>query len=187
MVAGKMVANAQSAISQIHSALESKEWETAAKAVHRARAAPEAIITGKLALQMVPSSDVPESPAEYIEQVSEQLHGLFKREFEHAASTRDQHKISRFFKLFPLIGREASGLQTYTSFVATIITTRVRAVMAESGIARRENSLALNNRRIPHVLRPCFSNAPGEYCTYTGPAFAGGPALLWPRKHCNNS
>lgn len=110
-----------------------QDWETAAAYLHRAGKIPKEIIEGEFAGEMVPTAEVPDLPKVTLHNAAESLCGLFLREFERAAATQppDGEKITRFFKLFPLIGRAEVGLDIYGKYVCTGISSRARAALAE--------------------------------------------------------
>ena len=109
-----------------------QDWETAAAYLHRASRVPKEILEGEFAEEMVPTAEVPDPPKVTLHNAAESLCGLFLREFEKAAgmSPPDGEKITRFFKLFPLIGRAETGLDVYGKYVCTGISSRARAVLA---------------------------------------------------------
>jgi len=94
-----------------------QDWEAAAGYIARASKIPQHIVEGEFASRIVPSVEVPDAPGITIENAKEGLCKLFLREFEKAAAEGDGVKITRFFKLFPLIGREDTGLDVYGKYV----------------------------------------------------------------------
>ncbi|KAI9645470.1 Golgi transport complex subunit 4 [Ciborinia camelliae] len=94
-----------------------QDWEAAAGYIARASKIPVHIVEGNFAARTVPSVEVPDAPGVTIEAAKESLCGLFLREFEKAAEEGDGVRITRFFKLFPLIGREEVGLDVYGRYV----------------------------------------------------------------------
>jgi len=107
-----------------------QDWETAAAYLHRASKIPKEIAAGEFAEEMVASAEVPDPPAVTLENAAESLCGLFLREFEKAAASADGEKVTRFFKLFPLIGRASVGLDVYGKYVCGGVSTRARAALA---------------------------------------------------------
>lgn len=107
-----------------------QDWEMAAQYLHRASHIPREIITGEFAESIVPSAEVPDPPAVTLENAAESLCGLFLREFEKAARTADGEKVTRFFKLFPLIGRGDTGLEVYGRYVCEGVSGRARQRLA---------------------------------------------------------
>ncbi|EEP76101.1 conserved hypothetical protein [Uncinocarpus reesii 1704] len=104
----------------------SQDWETAASYLNRAsRISPE-IINGAFAADIVPTAEVPDPPAVTLENAAESLCGLFLREFDRAVKENDGAKITRFFKLFPLIDRSAVGLDVYGRYVCQGVASRAR-------------------------------------------------------------
>lgn len=94
-----------------------QDWEAAAGYVARASRIPEEIIRGGFAAATVPTVEIPDAPWVTLENARESLCGLFLREFEKAAKEGDGTKVTRFFKLFPLIGRGDVGLDVYGRYV----------------------------------------------------------------------
>lgn len=94
-----------------------QDWEAAAGYIARASRVPEEIIRGGFAAAMVPTVEIPDAPWITLENARESLCGLFLREFEKAAKEGDGTKVTRFFKLFPLIGRGDVGLDVYGRYV----------------------------------------------------------------------
>lgn len=111
----------------------SQDWETAANHLHRASKIPHEIITGGFAEEMVPSAEIPDLPSVTLHNAAESLCGLFLREFEKAAAAADGEKVTRFFKLFPLIGRTEVGLDVYGRYVCQGVAARAREGMRGRG------------------------------------------------------
>ncbi|KAK6340619.1 hypothetical protein TWF696_008944 [Orbilia brochopaga] len=105
-----------------------QDWETAAQYLHRAAAVPDEILHSEFAEEMVPTSEEPEPPAKTLANAAESLCGLFLREFDRAAKAGDGEKITRYFKLFPLIGRADTGLDVYGGYVCRGVAEKMRAV-----------------------------------------------------------
>ncbi|KAI2473658.1 COG4-domain-containing protein [Annulohypoxylon bovei var. microspora] len=106
-----------------------QDWEAAAGYIARASKVPEPIIRGGFAASMVPSVEVPDAPWVTLENAKESLCGLFLREFEKAAKDGDGAKVTRFFKLFPLIGRGDVGLDVYGRYVCQGVAGTARATL----------------------------------------------------------
>ncbi|KAJ9657423.1 Golgi transport complex subunit 4 [Neophaeococcomyces mojaviensis] len=104
-----------------------QDWETAAGYLNRASKIPVEVIDGPFAARVVPTAEVPDAPRVTLENASESLCNLFLREFEKAVKENDGAKITRFFKLFPLINRSEVGLDVYGRYVCQGIATRARA------------------------------------------------------------
>jgi hypothetical protein len=116
-----------------------QDWEAAAGYIARANKIPKYIIDGNFATKIVPSVEVPDAPGQTIEIAKESLCGLFLREFERAAEDGDGGKVTRFFKLFPLIGREETGLEVYGRYVCQGVAGTARRNLKE-GTKGREAS-----------------------------------------------
>ncbi len=108
-----------------------QDWEAAAGYIARSSRIPKDIVEGKFAARIVPSVEVPDAPSITIENAKASLCGLFLREFEKAAEEGDGAKVTRFFKLFPLIGREETGLDVYGKYVCQGVAARARSSLRE--------------------------------------------------------
>jgi conserved oligomeric Golgi complex subunit 4 len=111
--------------------MERQDWDEAATFIHQASLLDPAIVNGPLAMSAVPTSEIPDPPTVYLSQASDALFNLFLREFDAAAKVKDEERITRFFRLFPLIGKENEGLDVYGRFVCGIIAGRSRAAMTQ--------------------------------------------------------
>lgn len=106
-----------------------QDWETAASYLCRASKIPQDIVDGPFAEEIVPTAEVPDPPRVTLENAAESLRGLFLREFEKAAQEGNGAKVTRFFKLFPLIGKLDVGLDVYGRYVCQGVATRARAML----------------------------------------------------------
>ena len=104
-----------------------QDWETAASYLSRASKIPKEVLEGDFAARIVPTAEVPDSPAVTLNNASESLCTLFLKEFDKAVKEGDGGKITRFFKLFPLINRSDVGLDVYGRYVCQGVATRARA------------------------------------------------------------
>ncbi|KEQ74683.1 COG4-domain-containing protein [Aureobasidium namibiae CBS 147.97] len=104
-----------------------QDWETAAEYLHRASQIPDHVIDGAFAQEIVPTAEVPDAPRVTLTQASDSLCGLFLREFDKAAAQGDGQRVTRFFKLFPLIAKSEQGLDAYGRYVCTGVATRARS------------------------------------------------------------
>ncbi|RYP34610.1 hypothetical protein DL767_004170 [Monosporascus sp. MG133] len=111
-----------------------QDWEAAAGYISRASKIPEAIVRGGFAAAVVPSVEVPDAPWVTLENAKESLCGLFLREFEKAAKEGDGAKVTRFFKLFPLITRGDVGLDVYGRYVCQGVAGTARGTLKEAPI-----------------------------------------------------
>ena len=109
-----------------------QDWEAAASYLARASRIPDNIVTGAFASRVVPSVEIPDAPGVTLEAAKESLCGLFLRESERAAAEGDGGRVTRFFKLFPLIGRGERGLDVYGRYVCGGVSERARATLKEA-------------------------------------------------------
>src|SRR5947207_5609011 len=104
-----------------------QDWEAAASYLSRASKIPKEVINGAFAARVVPTAEVPDATNVTLENASESLCGLFLREFDKAVKENDGSKVTRFFKLFPLIDRADAGLDVYGRYVCQGVAARARA------------------------------------------------------------
>ncbi len=109
-----------------------QDWEAAAGYLHRASKIPDTVVTGKFAGATVPTLEYPDAPGVTLEKAKEQLCELFLGEFEKAAKEGDGGRVTRFFKLFPLIGRGERGLDVYGRYVCTGVSERARQSLKDA-------------------------------------------------------
>ncbi|KAI9685830.1 MAG: hypothetical protein M1822_004108 [Bathelium mastoideum] len=131
-----------------------QDWEGAASYLQRARKIPDEVIRGAFAEMMVPTAEVPDSPSVTLDGAAESLCALFLKEFERAAASGDGSKVTRFFKLFPMIGRVDTGLEAYGRYVCHGVAARARNNLRE-GSGRREGLFYANilTRLFEHVAQ----------------------------------
>lgn len=122
----------------------SQDWETAASYLHRAAQVPPTVVNGAFAAEMVPTAEVPDPPSVTLDNAAESLCGLFLREFDKAVKESDGAKITRFFKLFPLIGRSEVGLDVYGRYVCQGVAARARGNLNASTGAHKDGFFYAN-------------------------------------------
>lgn len=103
-----------------------QDWETAAEYISRASRIPSDVAESGFAEEVVPTAEVPDPPSQTLDDAAKSLCRLFLREFESAVEVSDGAKITRFFKMFPLIGRSQQGLDAYGRYVCHGVATRAR-------------------------------------------------------------
>ncbi|KAK8153207.1 COG4 transport protein-domain-containing protein [Phyllosticta citrichinensis] len=124
----EQVAELKACVLGVHGSMGApQDWETAASHLNRASKIPAAVVNGSFAEEIVPTAEVPDPPRVTLENAAESLCGLFLREFEKAARDGDGTGVTRFFKLFPLIGRSDVGLDAYGRYVCHGVSSRARA------------------------------------------------------------
>lgn len=110
----------------VNHAMDIRDWERAANYINKARQLSPDLLNGTFAKAMVPSAEFPDFPEETLHEASKSLGVVFLREFEKAANERNMGSLTRYFKLFPLIGQEKEGLSVYAKFICGIITAQSR-------------------------------------------------------------
>ncbi|KAI0736560.1 COG4-domain-containing protein [Fomitopsis betulina] len=118
----------KNSLNSLQSAMEAKDWESATRHCARAMSVPTEVISGTFADTAVPTPESHLPPAQTLQAARDELLAIFRREFDKASQSRDAAATSRFFKLFPAVGWELEGLQSYAAFVVDLV--RVRAPAA---------------------------------------------------------
>ncbi|KAH7081368.1 Six-hairpin glycosidase-like protein [Paraphoma chrysanthemicola] len=134
----EQVAELKACVLGVHGSMGApQDWETAAAYLSRASKIPDEVINGSFAEEIVPTAEVPDPPRVTLDAAAESLCGLFLREFEKAAKEGDGSKVTRFFKLFPLIGRTDVGLDAYGRYVCQGVASRARTNFNSAPPAQR--------------------------------------------------
>ncbi len=82
-----------------------------------------------------------------LEKAKESLCLLFLRESDRAMADGDEVKITRFFKLFPLIGRGDVGLDVYGRYVCQGVAAAARAALKNATAAAAAATTAATGKR----------------------------------------
>ncbi|PVH95217.1 COG4-domain-containing protein [Periconia macrospinosa] len=122
-----------------------QDWETAAGYLSRASKIPDHVIDGSFAEEIVPTAEVPDPPRVTLNAAAESLCGLFLREFDKAAQEGDGTRVTRFFKLFPLIGRTDTGLDAYGRYVCQGVAARARANFNSAAPGQKQDGFFYGN------------------------------------------
>jgi hypothetical protein len=141
----EQVAELKACVLGVHGSMGApQDWETAAGYIHRASKIPDEVIDGSFAEEIVPTAEVPDTPRVTLENAAESLCGLFLREFEKATKEADGARVTRFFKLFPLIGKSDVGLDAYGRYVCQGVAARARTNLNSSAGGRRDGYFYAN-------------------------------------------
>jgi len=138
----EQVAELKQCVLGVHGSMGApQDWETAAGYLSRASKIPAQVIDGSFAEEIVPTAEVPDPPRVTLDNAAESLCALFLREFDKATKDGDGARVTRFFKLFPLIGRSDVGLDAYGRYVCQGVAARARQNLnAGTGGAQRKDS-----------------------------------------------
>ncbi|CDK29633.1 unnamed protein product [Kuraishia capsulata CBS 1993] len=109
--------------------IKQQDWLTACKSISQIRSLPEGLIDGRFVSVVVPTSDIPDSPRKVVGEWITQLNDMFTKEFNTAAQSKDVPKLTYYFQLFPLIGKDNVGIECYSRFVCNIISDQSRIII----------------------------------------------------------
>lgn len=151
-----------------------QDWEAAAAYLARASRIPGSIVTSGFANAVVPTVEVPDPPAVTLEEARASLCGLFLREFERAAHDADDARVTRFFKLFPLIGRTDVGLDVYGRYVCQGVAESARNVFRGDTPQQQQPPAANSNRHDGFF----YANALAKLFTHISQIVEGHGALV---------
>ncbi|KAG0004651.1 Golgi transport complex subunit 4 [Modicella reniformis] len=116
-------------ISGIRRAMEQMDYEDAARHMHKALGFDKKILQGSFAEIAVPSASNPEYPTAILANSKTKLLDIISMEFENAVQRQSEEDITRYFKLFPLLGEEQVGLDKYSKFVCAIVSGKAQAAL----------------------------------------------------------
>ncbi|KAG0371338.1 Golgi transport complex subunit 4 [Mortierella sp. AD032] len=117
-------------ISGIQRAMVQSDYEDAARHMHKALGFDKRILEGSFAEISVPSASNPEYPTVMLTNSKAKLLDIISTEFESATQRQSEEDITRYFKLFPLLGEEQVGLDKYSQFVCAIVSGKAQASLA---------------------------------------------------------
>ncbi|KAL5118450.1 Golgi transport complex subunit 4 [Pleosporales sp. CAS-2024a] len=160
----EQVAELKACVLGVHGSMGApQDWETAAAYLSRASKIPPDVVHGRFADDIVPTADVPDPPRVTLHAAAESLCGLFLREFDKAALARDGANVTRFFKLFPLIGRTDVGLDAYGRYVCQGVAARARSNFNAAPPAQRSEPFFYANtitKLFEHIAQIVDGHAP---------------------------
>lgn len=117
------------AIVSMYAAMDQRDWKRAASAARMAFDLPESVRTGSFAAKMTPTIELPEAPMVSLNSAAQDMCALFAREFKKAAAERKMDQVTRYLKLFPLIGYDQDGLSRYSWFISEVISGQSRSLL----------------------------------------------------------
>ncbi|KAK4703766.1 conserved oligomeric Golgi complex subunit 4, partial [Phenoliferia sp. Uapishka_3] len=118
----------KSSIAGLDAAIQKQDWEAATRLMQRATAIDPDIVASGFAEAVVPTSTLPLPPPQTLATLRASLLDTFLTSFRTASSTGDTNNINRFFKLFPMIGEEDTGLDAYADWVSGIVRAKTAAL-----------------------------------------------------------
>lgn len=117
-------------ISRCGYSMEHHNWEDAANCIQNINLKlPSYIITSKYASFVVPSEEIPELPIDTLKNWTAKLNQEFEKRFQEALKRKEVADITKFFRLFPLIGCEENGLNCYSDFISQIVNDSLRVLL----------------------------------------------------------
>ncbi|KPM45213.1 hypothetical protein AK830_g1355 [Neonectria ditissima] len=124
-----------------------QDWEAAAHYIYRASRIPDDVLRGDFAAVVVPSIEIPDPPWITLQTAKESLCALFLRQFESAVKDENSAKLTRFFKLFPLIGKSEVGLDAYGRYICLGVARAARETLKKADF----------NSKDPFSYANCFT------------------------------
>ncbi|KAM0754435.1 COG4-domain-containing protein [Meredithblackwellia eburnea MCA 4105] len=118
----------KTSIAGLDGAIQRQDWEAATRLMQRASAIDPEVVASGFAEAVVPTSSLPLSPPQTLSTLRATLLDTFLTSFRTAAGAGDTNNINRFFKLFPMIGEEDTGLDAYAEWVSGIVRAKTAAL-----------------------------------------------------------
>ncbi|BEI80430.1 hypothetical protein CcaverHIS002_0109590 [Cutaneotrichosporon cavernicola] len=142
----------KSALAALEVAIDKADWEGAARACRRAMSVRDTITEGGFAGSVVPTPQNPLPPPQQLAELRDFLLHTFRQEFDSAAERRDEHEVSRYFRLWPGIGAEDQGLEAYGNFVVSLVKSRSSAAGKPSSPLYYLSQLTSLLESIAHII-----------------------------------
>lgn len=114
----------KNSLQTLEAAIEKNDWEAAARACRRAMSVRDEVTQGGFASAVVPTPQNPLPPPQQLDELRGVLLRTFRTEFDAAAARKDEHEVSRYFRLWPGIGAQDEGLEAYGDFVVSLVKSR---------------------------------------------------------------
>ncbi|TPX44877.1 hypothetical protein SeMB42_g03361 [Synchytrium endobioticum] len=112
----------------VQQSLESHDYDTAASHMHKYLQFNPDLIKS-ITENIFPQDD---SPLSILKTAQTTLLDIISTQFDTAVHSNNEQGISRFFKLFPLVGGSAIGLDKYSAYLCGIISRRCQDAMANA-------------------------------------------------------
>lgn len=126
------VLSLRSSIQGIYGAMDVRDWERAARLASKAREVPYEVANSDFAAKTVPTAELPDPPLKSLNAACDDLANLFTREFNNATQARQMDQVTRYFKLFPLVGHSEVGLKLYAQFICQIVAGMSRQLLSSA-------------------------------------------------------
>ncbi|KAK9765139.1 Golgi transport complex subunit 4, variant 2 [Basidiobolus ranarum] len=118
-------------INGLHLAIETKDYESGATLIRRYLSLDPLIFDEGFAYFAVSAAEYEDNPRELLENARNKIVSMVIDEFEAAVRADNQKDIGRYFKLFPLMGKEEQGLDKYSQYVCGIISKQAQENLAK--------------------------------------------------------
>lgn len=141
----EQVAELKACVLGVHGSMGApQDWETAAGYIHRASNIPDDVIDGAFAEETVPTAEVPD-PTRHPGRSCRVAVRPVPARVRQGRKGGDGAKVTRFFKLFPLVGRTDTGLDAYGRYVCTGVASRARTTFNAAAPAQRAEGFFYGN------------------------------------------
>ncbi|BAO38800.1 conserved oligomeric Golgi complex subunit 4 [Kluyveromyces marxianus] len=118
----------------INDVLNSKEhnYPMIAQCIYEIDQLPESLLNSKFVQRCVPTSELPDPPAQLVKKWKSQLSEVFTERFTRASQEQDVNTLTECFKLFPKIGASDLGIDLYSKYICDIIAQQSRSLMTHT-------------------------------------------------------
>ncbi|EMR10816.1 hypothetical protein PNEG_00963 [Pneumocystis murina B123] len=121
-------------IQNLYYAIDQCNWDVAAKYVSEIRGIEAQVIEGKFAATVIPTENIPMEPKVALQDACDALNTICLKGFHQAAEIKDEKAMTRFFRLFPIIGKSKEGLNVYSEFISNMVIQNKHKLMSAMGI-----------------------------------------------------
>lgn len=91
------------------------------------------MIEGRFAAAVIPTENIPMEPKLTLQDACDTLNTVCLKGFNQAAEVKDEKGMTRFFRLFPVIGKSKDGLNVYSEFISNIVIQKKQKLMSAMG------------------------------------------------------
>ncbi|CDO95702.1 unnamed protein product [Kluyveromyces dobzhanskii CBS 2104] len=118
----------------IHNALDNKEpnYSMIAQCIYEIDQLPDSLVHSQFVQRCVPTSELPDPPAQLVEKWKSHLSKVLSERFTRASRDTDVSTLTECFKLFPKIGASDLGIDLYSKYICDIIAQQSRTLMTHT-------------------------------------------------------
>ncbi|KTW30248.1 hypothetical protein T552_00725 [Pneumocystis carinii B80] len=121
-------------IQNLYYAIDQRNWELAAEYVSEIHGIEAQVIEGGFTAVVVPTENIPMEPKVALQEACDAMNTVCLKGFHQAAEIKDEKEVTRFFRLFPVIGRPKEGIKVYSEFISNMVIQNKDKLLSAMGI-----------------------------------------------------